>query len=218
MLVTNERPRGVAARSPVSAAGGGRELAGGVCHLAGWLGLTQSLLWNWEGEPFFSLLAQPHKASQSFLPLGNEGGSSSSPASWLGRPESTRSLARELRLRLPQQSPSNARPFPGRARMQRVLGWGDPGIGCRRRARPCPARGPRPPSRSAGLRAPHPRGLAHPAASLEEESRGYAPRGTEFESSQATDGGGGLDPSQGLCTHITGAPRVKSAFGVNLTL
>lgn len=29
---------------------------------------------------------------------------------------------------------------------------------------------------------------------------------------------GELDLSQGLFTHPTGAPRVKSAFGVNLTL
>lgn len=195
MHAVTERPRGVAARSRVSAAGGSHELAGGVCHLAAWLGLAQSLLWSWEGEPFFSLLAQPRKASQSFPPLGERRRIKFEPCFLAG---TTRKYQKSGPRAAPLASPavtSNARPFPGRARMRRVLGWGTGRPGNRL---PTP-RPPLPSSRAVpafplgGALRPHfppPPGTCPPCSIAgREENRGHAPRGTEFESSQATEAG-----------------------------
>ncbi|XP_070428012.1 collagen alpha-1(I) chain-like [Equus przewalskii] len=85
-------------------------------------------------------------------------------------------------------------------------------------ARPLPSPRAAPAYPLAGALRPQPRGPAHPTASLEKENESYVPRGTEFASSQGTEGDfirprGSADTPRGV-----GGARANSDFGVDLIL
>lgn len=120
------------------------------------------------------------------------------------------------------QAPSLAEGTRGRLRHGRADA-ASPGLGARKEPGICCTHGalaPGPaqlakrfPARWA-LR-PHPRGLAHPAVSLEEESGDHDPRATVRVLAGHRRV---LDPAQRLCRYFRGAPRAKSALGVDLIL
>lgn len=184
--------------------------------LPGWvLSLDLIVTAGLEGGSFAFLSTQSRVGRRKVAyHLGDEGGWSSSPASWLGPPESTRSLACELRPRLSQLSLSHARPFPGRGDSADVAGSGlgtgvVQGISCERCA------GHAAPTQLAGRAClPARRGPAPPSPETCPPCT-FAGRGKWGPCSQRNrvrvlaGHRSGLDRSQGLCEYSRGMPRPK---------